>query len=99
MSEQVRNIVDLAINDKPNKASDAFADEMMDRIAPAVDVAKSVVSNALFGQDYIEPEEEQPEDEELHSQEIIDTDIDDDDDVELEDELEYEFDDEDEDEV
>ena len=98
MSERVKDIVSLAIDDKPNKASSLFSDEMIDRIAPAIDTAKAVVSNELFGQDYIEPDSQQDEDEELHTQEIVDVDeTEDSDDTEdsESDELDDEWEDED----
>ena len=79
MSERVKDIVTLAINDKPNKASNLFNDEMIDRIAPVIDTAKAVVSNQLFGQDYEEPEAQQDDDEEyLNTQEVVDAAEDDD---------------------
>jgi len=80
MSERVRDIVTLAINDKPNKASNLFNDEMVDRIAPVIDTAKAVVSNQLFGQDYEGPDVEVEADEEeyANSQELVDADLEDD---------------------
>lgn len=97
MSERVKEIVSLAIDDKPNKASALFNDEMLDRIAPAIDVAKSVVSNNLFGQEYQEPEEDNEED--LHAQEYLDADMEDVDDQDLDSEEGWEEENEDDDEV
>jgi hypothetical protein len=60
MSDNVRDIVDLALDDKPNKAGDVLNDVLVDKLADKVAGVKSQVSNGLFGQDY-EPDAEQVE--------------------------------------
>ena len=64
MIYNVRNIVDFALDDKPNKAGDVLNDVLVDKLADKVQGMKSTVSNGMFGQDYepdAEPVEVQPE--------------------------------------
>ena len=58
-----REIVDLVVDEKPNKAGDALNDELVDRVADKVQAVKDQVSNSLFGVDNEDAEqvEVQPE--------------------------------------
>ena len=64
MSDNVKDIVDLAMDDKPNKAGEALDAVLRDRLADRVDGLKNELSNNMFGQEYqpdAEPVEDQPE--------------------------------------
>lgn len=64
MSDNVKDIVDLAMDDKPNKAGEALDAVLRDRLADKVDGLKNELSNNMFGQEYqpdAEPVEDQPE--------------------------------------
>lgn len=64
MADNVKDIVDLAIDDKPNKAGEAFDNIVKDRLADKVDQVKNELSNQMFGQEYqsdADPVEVQPE--------------------------------------
>ena len=64
MSDNVKDIVDLAMDDKPNKAGEALDAVLRDRLADRVDGLKNELSNGMFGQEYqpdAEPVEVQTE--------------------------------------
>ena len=46
---EAREIVDLVVDEKPNKAGDVLNDVLVDRIADKVQAVKDQVSNNLFG--------------------------------------------------
>ena len=52
MSDNVRDIVDLALDDKPNKAGDVLNDVLVDKLGDKVQDIKNQVSNELFGQEH-----------------------------------------------
>ena len=58
-----RDVVDLALDDKPNKASEVMNDILLDKIGDQVQGMKDAISNDMFGQEMPEPEdvEVQPE--------------------------------------
>ena len=60
MSDNVRDIVDLALDDKPNKAGDILNDVLVDKLGDKVQDIKNQVSNELFGQEH-DPDAEQVE--------------------------------------
>ena len=53
-----RNIVDLAMDDKPNKAGDVMNDILLDKIGQHVQDMKAEISNDMFGQELPEPDAE-----------------------------------------
>lgn len=64
MADNVKDIVDLAMDDKPNKAGEALDSVLRDRLADKVDNLKNELSNQMFGQEWVadaEPVEVQPE--------------------------------------
>tara|TARA_R100000951_G_scaffold116686_1_gene129797 strand:- start:2129 stop:2470 length:342 start_codon:yes stop_codon:yes gene_type:complete len=64
MSDDVKDIVDLAMDDKPNKAAEVLDVVLRDRLADKVDGLKNELSNGMFGQEYqpdAEPVEVQTE--------------------------------------
>ena len=64
MADNVKDIVDLAMDDKPNKAGEALDSVLKDRLADKVDNLKNELSNSMFGTEYVpdaEPVEVQPE--------------------------------------
>jgi hypothetical protein len=64
MSDDVRDIVDLAMDDKPNKAAEVLDVVLRDRLADKVDGLKNELSNGMFGQEYqpdADPVEDQTE--------------------------------------
>ena len=58
-----RDVVDLALDDKPNKASEVMNNILLDKIGDQVQGMKDAISNDMFGQEMPEPEdvEVQPE--------------------------------------
>jgi len=85
MTDNVKSIVDLAMDDKPNKASEVLDDILRDRLAAKVQTMKNELSNDMFGQEYqgdvdAEPVEDQQEldleliedEEELDQEELVD---------------------------
>ena len=64
-NETARTIVDLAIDDKPNKAGEVMNDALLDKIAGHVQGMKDEISNDMFGTEIpeadAEPVEVQPE--------------------------------------
>lgn len=84
MTDNVKSIVDLAMADKPNKASEVLDDILRDRLAGAVQQVKNELSNEFFGQEYqgesdAEPVEVQQEldldpqeEEEVEQDELVD---------------------------
>ena len=52
-----RNIVDLAMDDKPNAAGDVLNDIMLDKIGTQVQGIKNDISNDMFGNVPVEAEE------------------------------------------
>ena len=64
MADNVKDIVDLAMDDKPNKAGEALDSVLRDRLVDKVDGLKNELSNQMFGQEWVadaEPVEVQPE--------------------------------------
>lgn len=53
-----RNIVDLAMDDKPNKAGEVMNDILLDKIGQHVQDMKAEISNDMFGQELPEPDAE-----------------------------------------
>ena len=53
-----RDIVDLALDDKPNKASEVMNDILLDKIGDQVQGMKDAISNDMFGQEIPEPDAE-----------------------------------------
>ena len=56
-----RDVVDLALDDKPNKASEVMNDILLDKIGDQVQGIKDAISNDMFGQEIPEPDAEQVE--------------------------------------
>ena len=60
-----RNVVDLALDDKPNAAGEVMNDMLLDKIGDQVQGMKTAISNDMFGQELPEPDaeyvEQQPE--------------------------------------
>ena len=52
------NIVDLAMDDKPNKAGEVMNDILLDKIGQHVQDMKAEISNDMFGQELPEPDAE-----------------------------------------
>lgn len=78
MSDNVKDIVDLAMDDKPNKAGEALDVVLRDRLANKVDNLKHELSNGMFGQEY-QPDAEPVEDQqELDLEPIEDDSVEDD---------------------
>ena len=57
-NETARTIVDLAIDDKPNKAGEVMNDALLDKIAGHVQGMKDEISNDMFGTEMPEPDAE-----------------------------------------
>ena len=57
-NETARTIVDLAMDDKPNKAGEVMNDALLDKIAGHVQGMKDEISNDMFGQEMLEPDAE-----------------------------------------
>ena len=53
-----RNIVDLAMDDKPNTAGEVMNDILLDKIGQHVQDMKAEISNDMFGQELPEPDAE-----------------------------------------
>ena len=53
-----RDVVDLALDDKPNKAGEAMNDILLDKIGDQVQGMKDAISNDMFGQEVPEPDAE-----------------------------------------
>ena len=53
-----RDVVDLALDDKPNKAGEAMNDILLDKIGDQVQGMKDAISNDMFGQEIPEPDAE-----------------------------------------
>ena len=53
-----RDVVDLALDDKPNKASEVMNDILLDKIGDQVQGMKDALSNDMFGQEVPEPDAE-----------------------------------------
>ena len=56
-----RNVVDLALDDKPNAAGEVMNDILLDKIGDQVQGMKTAISNDMFGQELPEPDAEQVE--------------------------------------
>ena len=63
MAEYVttRDVVDLALDDKPNAAGEVMNDILLDKIGDQVQGMKDAISNDMFGQEVLEPDAEQVE--------------------------------------
>jgi hypothetical protein len=48
MSDNVTDLIQSMVNDKPNEAQRAFSDEVMSRIADRLEDIKQDVSNRIF---------------------------------------------------
>jgi hypothetical protein len=76
MDSRVKDVVGLAINDKPRKAAQIFNDIILDKVAQKVELAKNQVANSMVGQEF-EPQLDEPEiqvddeQEDQHDQEYI----------------------------
>lgn len=57
-NDTARNIVDLAMDDKPNKAGEVMNDALLDKIANQVQGMKDEISNDMFGTEMPEPDAE-----------------------------------------
>ena len=56
-----RDVVDLALDDKPNAAGEVMNDILLDKIGAQVQSMKDAISNDMFGQEVLEPDAEQVE--------------------------------------
>lgn len=56
-----RDVVDLALDDKPNAAGEVMNDILLDKIGDQVQGMKTAISNDMFGQEMLEPDAEQVE--------------------------------------
>lgn len=56
-----RDVVDLALDDKPNAAGEVMNDILLDKIGDQVQGMKTAISNDMFGQEIPEPDAEQVE--------------------------------------
>ena len=56
-----RDVVDLALDDKPNAAGEVMNDILLDKIGDQVQGMKDAISNDMFGQEVLEPDAEQVE--------------------------------------
>ena len=56
-----RDVVDLALDDKPNAAGEVMNDILLDKIGDQVQGMKTAISNDMFGQEMPEPDAEQVE--------------------------------------
>ena len=53
-----RDVVDLALDDKPNAAGEVMNDILLDKIGDQVQGMKDAISNDMFGQEIPEPDAE-----------------------------------------
>ena len=53
-----RDVVDLALDDKPNAAGEVMNDILLDKIGDQVQGMKTAISNDMFGQEMPEPDAE-----------------------------------------
>ena len=51
-----KDIVDLAMNDKPNAAGEAMNDILLNKVGEKVSAMKDQISNDMFGQEMSEPD-------------------------------------------
>ena len=49
MSDNAREIVDLVVDDKPNKAGEVLNDTLVDKVADHVQAVKDSISREMFG--------------------------------------------------
>lgn len=60
MDSRVKDLVGLAISDKPRAAAQVFSDIILDKVSQKVEFAKDYVANSMVGQEF-EPDVEVPE--------------------------------------
>ena len=56
-----KDVVDLAMNDKPNAAGEALNDILLNKVGEKVSNMKDQISNDMFGTEMQEPEDEPAE--------------------------------------
>ena len=54
-----KDVVDLAMDDKPNAAGEALNDILLNKVGEKVSAMKDQISNAMFGQEMPEPVEDE----------------------------------------
>ena len=102
MSDNAREIVDLVVDDKPNKAGEVLNDTLVDKVADHVQGVKDSISREMFGAeepsdaeqvevqpelDFPDPEVEEDGEEYAADQELVDEpDVDELEDTEVEEE-------------
>ena len=60
-----KDVVDLAMYDKPNAAGEALNDILLNKVGEKVSAMKDQISNDMFGQEMPEPVEDEEEDVEV----------------------------------
>lgn len=90
MTDNVKSVVDLAMDDKPNKASEVLDDILRDRLAAKVQTMKNELSNDMFGQEYQGDIDAEPDQEELVDDGEVETEYQEQDEDPVEDEEENE---------
>ena len=60
-----KDVVDLAMDDKPNAAGEALNDILLNKVGEKVSTMKDQISNDMFGQEMPEPVEDEEEDVEV----------------------------------
>mgnify|MGYP003111866363 CR=1 FL=1 len=60
-----KDVVDLAMDDKPNAAGEALNDILLNKVGEKVSAMKDQISNDMFGQEMPEPVEDEEEDVEV----------------------------------
>ena len=53
-----KDVVDLAMDDKPNAAGEALNDILLNKVGEKVSAMKDQLSNDMFGQEVLEPDAE-----------------------------------------
>lgn len=53
-----KDVVDLAMDDKPNAAGEALNDILLNKVGEKVSAMKDQISNSMFGQEMPEPDAE-----------------------------------------
>ena len=54
-----KDVVDLAMDDKPNAAGEALNDILLNKVGEKVSAMKDQISNSMFGQEMPEPVEDE----------------------------------------
>ena len=60
-----KDVVDLAMDDKPNAAGEALNDILLNKVGEKVSAMKDQISNDMFGQERPEPVDDEEEDVEV----------------------------------